>query len=200
MRGPAAGVALWLLLVAPARSSTVAEQRARLPPPSACEDPVAGTWRSHTYDLRRTQWTEFTLTIRRVPGDPTALTGQIVNHSWYGDEAEVQPGPCEGRMRYVVSMDAVGELSPTDDLRFDAVGEWRLDRMLCGDFTNVEYYLDHFTGRIDRTLQEFQSVNNDGMIAFDEPTVFRRIACEDRPPLVAPSPPPFQPPARGCWK
>ena len=195
---------LWLgatLGTGNAGASTVAEQRARLPPPSRCDDPVAGTWKSHTFDARRDQWSEFTLTIRRVPGLASGLQGEIVNESWYGPATEVQPGPCEGRLRYVVSMDATGTLSFDDRVSFGGVGTWRLDRVVCGDFSG-DYFLDQFTGQLDRDLQEFQSVNNDGGVAFNEPTVFRRVACTDVPgPFAAEvQAPPFQPPrARGCW-
>jgi hypothetical protein len=64
------------------------------------------------------------------------------------------------------------------------------------------YNLDHFTGRIDTELQEFQSVNNDGGRAVNEPKVFRRVRCLEPPmaPHVAIAPPPFYPTSwqRGC--
>jgi hypothetical protein len=41
----------------------------------------------------------------------------------------------------------------------------------------ILYRPDHFTGTIDPAIQEFQSVNNDGGRAVNDPMVFRRIAC-----------------------
>jgi hypothetical protein len=63
------------------------------------------------------------------------------------------------------------------------------------------YYPDHFTGKIDSAIQEFQSVNNDGGPAVNEPVVFRRIRCLDAPfrnKSEAP-PPAFAPPKRRAW-
>jgi hypothetical protein len=191
-------VGLLLLLEVPrAFAGTIAEQRQRLPPPAKCTDPVAGVWRSHTYDEQYGEWNSFTLQIHRDPAEPTRLVGEIHNHSWFGPSTEVQPGPCAGALRYEVSMDALGTLSGLD-LEFGGQGAWRLDKVLCGSFDGG-YNLDHFTGTIDPAIQEFQSVNNDGGSALNVPTVFRRISCFDDPiahPRV--DPPPFLPPSSGC--
>ena len=183
-----------------AAPSTVAEQRARLPPPAKCTDPIAGVWKSHDYRTDRRMWTEFTIEIRRVADDETALAGTITNHTWDGTEADVQPGPCGiDQLRTVISMDAQGRVEG-DDLSFGGVGKWRLDRQVCGDF-DYGYNLDHFTGVVDHQIEEFQSVNNDGGVSVNEPTVFRRVRCFDSPVATA-NPvarPPFQPPrASGC--
>lgn len=181
-----------------ASPSTVAEQRARLPPPAKCTDKIAGLWKSHDYRPDRQMWTEFTIEVRRVEGSDTALVGTITNHTWDGTEADVQPGPCDAMtLRTVISMDAQGSVEG-DTLFFGGVGKWRLDRQICGSF-NYGYNLDNFTGVVDHTIEEFQSVNNDGGMSINEPTVFRRVRCFDQPtqPSKAVPRPSFQPPARG---
>jgi hypothetical protein len=195
------GLGLLVALTAPrAFAGTIAEQRARLPPPAKCTDPIAGVWKSHTYDPARIQWTEFVLEIRRLDADSPVLTGTITNHSWFGPATEVQPPPCTstGGLEYVVSMDAQGTLTGMD-LQFGGIGSWRLDETKCGYF-GAGYNLDQFTGTIDPAIQEFQSVNNDGGAAVNDPAVFRRIKCFDDPGLQHPpvAPPPFMPPSSGC--
>jgi hypothetical protein len=175
----------------------VAEQRARLPPPARCRDEVAGTWRSHEYDARHGDWTIFTLKIDRIEGSEDALRGTIENHTWYGERSESEPsGVCKGLLRYYVSMDAIGTVAD-GFINFGGTGSWRLDEVPCGRFT-MGYNLDNFSGRIDPDLQEFQSVNNDGGRAVNDPTVFRRVKCSDDDEPEAPTlimkPPPFFPP------
>jgi hypothetical protein len=181
-----------------APAGTVAEQRARLPPPAECQDPVEGVWRSHDFRERWEEWTVFTLEIRRVDGTD-ALRGTIHNHSWYGDPDHSEPGPCDGRLRFEVTMDAEGT-THAGTVRFRGVGQWRLEAVHCGEW-DEGYNLDDFTGPLDLERLEFQSVNNDGGAAVDEPTVFRRVAClppapgEDASaPGVVVRPPPFYPP------
>jgi hypothetical protein len=178
-----------------APAGTVAEQRARLPPPAQCEDPVEGIWRSHDFRDWRRQWTIFTLEIHRVDGTDD-LRGTIRNESWRGDAEQSEPGPCVGELRYDVSMDAVGRVEH-GQIAFGGVGQWRLDAVLCGDF-NGGYNLDNFTGPLDAELLEFQSVNNDGGVSVNEPTVFRRVKCLEGPKLEDPKvvvrPPSFYPP------
>lgn len=188
-----------------APAGTVAEQRARLPPPAACQDPVAGIWQSHDYDERWSEWTIFTLEIKRDEEEPSKLAGRILNHSWMGDETESEPGPCKGRLRFHISMDAEGVADADGHIRFGGIGTWRLDEVLCGTW-NMGYNLDNFSGTIDPELMEFQTVNNDGGRAVNDPTVFRRIKCWDEPeveqePSVVVAPPPFYPPqeqGEGC--
>ena len=187
----------------PAPAGTVAEQRARLPPPAKCPDPVAGIWQSHDYDKRFSEWTIFTLEIRRDTEEKGKLVGKILNHSWLGGDTQSEPGPCEGRLRFKISMDAEGT-SNGADIRFHGVGLWRMDAVVCGNW-NAGYNLDHFTGTIDPELQEFQSVNNDGGRAVNDPTVFRRVKCfdegeDEEEPSVTVAPPPFYPPEQtGGW-
>ena len=173
--------------------ATIQEQRARLPPPAFCEDPVEGLWRSHKYNERWGDWSIFSLEVRRVKGTTNALRGVIRNELWVGGPADEQPPPCRGRRHWVVSMDAQGSIQG-ERIFFGGVGQWRLDRVHCarGPFG---YNLDNFTGEIDTETMEFQSVNNDGGRAVDVPHVFRRVRCfpPDSVPHVEVDPPPFFP-------
>ncbi len=203
---------LWEIRPASAPADTVQQQRARLPPPATCRDPIAGEWKSLDWDERFYEWTEFTLEIRRTNPDATGpeknqLKGFIYNHSWYGPHENSQPGPCDGSLRFRISMDAVGTVDDNLNLAFGGIGRWRLDEVICGTW-NIGYNLDNFTGTIDAEIQEFQSVNNDGGRAVNDPSVFRRIKCYDEGPEevdegphIAVTPPSFYPPedeARGC--
>lgn len=182
-----------------APAGTVAEQRARLPPPATCADPIAGTWTSFDYRERWGEWKIFTLQITRVDGSD-ALTGTITNETWRGDPSQSEPGPCTGQLHYVVSMDAVGKVHD-GQIEFGGVGQWRHDASKCSNFFDhyTRYNLDQFTGPLDLELLEFQSVNNDGGRNVNEPTVFRRVECLDDPsakeqaPKVAVTPPAFYP-------
>lgn len=208
LRTAAVGVALVGFVVGTwipgrSRASTVAEQRARLPPPAACKDSVAGVWKSHSYDTRFRDWTIFTLEIERVESGKDEFVGRITNHSWQAEPHESSPPPCRGELRYVVSMDAQGVVQD-GRINFWGVGTWSLDEVLCGSW-NMGYNLDHFSGQIDPELMEFQSVNNDGGRAVNDPVVFRRVHCNDGEeldvqPKIAVAPPPFTPPEEegGC--
>ena len=167
-----------------------------MPPPATCDDPVVGIWKSHKYSPRYGDWTIFTLEIRRGEQEGT-LVGLIRNHHWDGTPTEEEPGPCvAGKQRWVVSMDARGTVDETGNIAFGGIGQWRLDEVLCSRGP-WGYNLDNFSGTIDPEIQEFQSVNNDGGRAVNEPTVFRRIQCfqaDERPsPEVVSTPPPFYP-------
>ncbi len=210
MRAPRIRTALFVVFTAaltlsPRRApATVEEQRARLPPPAQCPDDVEGVWRSHAYNERWGEWNIFTLTVERVEGDATQLRGTIANQAWYGPSTESARGPCEGRLAYLVSMDAQGALVD-GRISFGGVGAWRIDELYCGQ-DDFGYNLDQFSGAIDPELAEFQSVNNDGGRYINVPTVFRRVAClegaEEPEPTIALTPPPFYPPAEqtggGC--
>jgi hypothetical protein len=192
------------LTLSPRRApATVEEQRARLPPPAQCPDPVQGVWRSHAFNEMWGEWNIFTLRVERVPGSESELKGIITNEAWYGPATESVRGPCESRLQYLVSMDAQGTIVD-DKIAFGGIGTWRLDQLFCGT-ADFGYNLDRFAGTIDLELLEFQSVNNDGGSAVNEPTVFRRIACfDDQPkkPEGDVKPPPFYPKRRassgGC--
>ena len=177
----------------PEAPATVAEQRARLPPAAECEDEIEGKWRAHTYSEWRGRWAEFTLEIHRVKDNPTALTGFIKVHSYQGGPEDTEPGACEG-LRFTGQMPGFGTYAD-GQVAFGS-NEFQLTEVICGDFNSVRYYPDNFTGRIDPALQEFQSVNNDGGAAVNEPAVFRRIACYDdeaMQPKGDVKPPPFFP-------
>jgi hypothetical protein len=186
------------------RASTVAEQRARLPPPADCKDPVAGIWKSHTYDSVFRDWTVFTLEIHRSEPGKDEFEGRISNQSWQAEPHESSPPPCRGELHYLVSMNAQGTVRD-GRINFWGVGEWSLDEVLCGSW-NMGYNLDNFSGQIDPDLVEFQSVNNDGGRAINDPVAFRRVSCHDgedvgREPRIAVAPPPFEPPEEvsvGC--
>jgi hypothetical protein len=192
-------VAAVLLWAGPA-PATIQEQRNRLPPPAECTDPVAGIWKSHQYDPRFGDWTVFELDIHRVDGSSTQLTGTIKNHSWdAGPDQQEPPGCRPGYGEWLVSMDARGTVDAQGNIHFGGVGAWRLDQVIC-NWGPGGYNLDNFSGAIDRSLNEFQSVNNDGGRAVNDPTVFRRIRCHNelanddpRNPNPISTPPPFYP-------
>jgi hypothetical protein len=185
-----------------AAPATVQEQRARLPPAAQCSDAVSGIWKSHKYDDRYREWMMRTLDIQRVEGSETELQGTIESHYWAGEPEQSQPGPCQGQQHVIVSMDARGN-TEGDQIVFSGFGQWRLDELVCGSLEG--YNLDSFAGTVDRELQEFQSVNNDGGRAIDQPEVFRRVSChppapgQEHAPRISVAPPPFYPPeqARG---
>lgn len=188
-------------LIAPAVDATISEQRARLPPPADCGDVVEGIWRAHRYNSRFRDWRVFTLTIRRVAGSESEIVGTIRNQGWDGSPEQEEPGPCSSlRYHWVVSTDAQGTIIG-DDVVFSGVGQWRLDQVLCRRGPGG-YNLDNFSGTIDREIEEFQSVNNDGGRAVNEPTVFRRVRCfpPESQPHIEVRPPPYFPrrTSRGC--
>lgn len=201
------GALVLLPSIAPA---TVAEQRARLPPPATCQDPIEGVWMSHKYEAPFDEWMIFTLEIHRAPGAPlhpppgaaVPLVGRIQAHAWFGGGPQASsPPPC-GRVtsHWTVEMTAEGTLV---DRRVNFWGtRWAVGQVFCGSRT-FGYNLDHFTGLVDLELLEFQSVNNDGGRAVNDPTVFRRVRCLEpvAPPHPYVAPPSFQPPRRsGCGR
>src|SRR5687768_17456758 len=163
--------------VAPA---TVAEQRIRLPPAAECQSEVEGRWKALIWTPYERAWYEFVAEIHRAPGSATELTGVIRVETWLGGPDRSEPGPCTGGRHYRGTMPATGSYVD-GQVRFGGV-RFEIGEVFCGAFGN-DYYTDQFTGKIEKERQEFQSVNNDGGNAVDEPTVFRRIGClEDEPP------------------
>lgn len=161
---------------------SIEEQRARLPPPATCQDPVEGLWMARVWHLG-TEWYIYTLEIHRaVPGQP-GLTGAIHSRFWDGPSNIIEPPPCRpGHLDRTVFMTAAGQANGLD-VSFSGTS-WRPETVTCGapsSASYIRYNLDSFSGRIDPALQEFQSVNNDGGEAVNEPTVFRRIRCFDGP-------------------
>lgn len=199
-----AGISMAVALVVLPAHATIQEQRERLPPPAECTEPITGRWKSHQYTPRFSDWTIFVLDVRRVEGSEPRLEGTISTHHWEGGPDQEEPGPCRpGQEEWLVSMDAAGTVNAEGRIAFWGVGKWRLDRVVCNHGPGG-YNLDHFTGVIDADLQEFQSVNNDGGRAVNEPTLFRRVSCLPPPgqtnPRVVTNPPPFYPqfPQGGC--
>lgn len=184
--------------------ANIEEQRARLPPPATCQDPVEGVWLSHSWYPQQ-EWYMFTLRVRRASAGSRDLVGEIESHAWNGTTQEVEPPACRsGLDHWVIFMPARGHLDEDGTIHFGGTS-WRVKDTFCGYAPGLgSYNLDQFSGKIDADLQEFQSVNNDGGEAVNEPTVFRRVGClEPRPtphPVVAP--PPFFPSMRtgGCGK
>ncbi len=181
--------------------ATVEEQRARLPPPAKCSDPVEGVWLGHYYDARDRTWYKRSLEIHRDPPGSGTLKGEIIAHFWDGGPKDQEPPPCApGRQEHVVHMPSVGTYKEDGSLDFGGTS-WRPDPPICSR-GGYGYAPDHFSGKIDPAIQEFQSVNNDGANAVNEPNVFRRIRCFDssegkpRPPTIDVKPPAFEPPRR----
>ncbi|MBI2897538.1 MAG: hypothetical protein HYY06_28525 [Deltaproteobacteria bacterium] len=195
-------VATVVVLLPALAPADVQEQRARLPPPAACADPVEGTWMSHAYYPHVGQWYIFELAIRRAPPGSGTLAGEMHALYWNGDPGDSEPPTCApGVYRKSVHEPAVGTIDGSR-IAFNGTS-WRADDDFCGAPADA-YNLDNFSGTIDPALQEFQSVlNAPGWV--DVPTVFRRVRCADSPqaPPVLPvkvAPPPIQPPgsSAGC--
>ena len=203
MRLILAAVLFLLVVRVPEAPATVAEQRARLPPPAECESPIEGKWKAIVFSSNDFSWYEFILEVRHVPEDKSRLTGMIYVDTWLGGPEQSEPGPCRGR-RYKGKMDGTGSF--TDGQVTFGGGAFQLVEVICGDqYTSVGYNPDQFTGRVEPDRQEFQSVNNDGGNAVNEPTVFRRIGCFDDQAVAQPTgsdakPPPFFPARKtsGC--
>jgi len=190
--------------------ATVAEQRARLPPPATCTDPVEGIWRAHYYASSRAAWRIFSLEIHRTKGSPTELEGSVTNHGWNGGPDHQEPGACNGSLdEWQIKMDGRGTFSD-GKVRFGGT-RWWLDKQICGKRTwgPGSYNLDQFAGTIDPSQQEFQSVGNDGGALVNVPMVFRRVHCfdegtpQDQPPSapsIVVTPPSYLPGrhASGC--
>ena len=156
---------------------------------------------SHEYKPRYNDWYIFTLTVRRMPHNPTQLTGDITARSWCCGREKQQPPLCPpGQFHWVVFMTGAGTANG-QQIRFGGTS-WRVQEVVCG-YGPGGYNLDQFSGTIDPALQEFQSINNDGGRSVNEPTVFRRIRCLDQAqqqhvPHVKVAPPPLRPPRGGC--
>jgi hypothetical protein len=181
-----------------ARGDMVEEQRARLPPPvdpARCGDTIEGVWVSHSWDPRWHEWSIFTLDVRRKQGSADAFEGTLTNRSWDGTPDEPEPpATCTpGVKHWTVWQYVEGRTHPDGRIEVHA-RSWRIERVYCDRWAT--YNLDHLSGSIDPELQEFQSVNNDGDRAVNDPVVFRRVRCPDaspRQPHVDVSPPPFYP-------
>ncbi len=179
--GFVAGLGLVVLTTFPRETpASVEEQRARLPPPAQCTNDIEGTWLGLRWSSHRRppEWYKVTLEVRYAsPESKTDLTGSINVRFWKGGaEAQTPPSGC----RYgegLIYQPAKGKIID-GNIDFEALS-WQSAMPGC-EYT-AGYYLDHYTGRIDPQILEFQAVNNDGGLAVNEPTVFRRIKCADVP-------------------
>ena len=184
-------------------SASVEEQRARLPPPAECPDKVTGTWQALLWNERQATWYDYQLTIRRSapsadPNGAGPLEGEMTSHYWTGVKSNEKPPPCEpGGRESTVKMPGKGSIDANANLLFGAK-TWEVDHITCGP--PPRYNPDNFSGKIETAINEFQSVNNDGGSAVNEPTVFRRIRCLDAPfRKTSKVPPPAFAPPKHAW-
>ena len=186
-------------------SATVEEQRARLPPPADCPDKVEGTWQALVYTAHQTSWYDYTLVIKRSgPADAKGsgpIEGEMTSHYWYGGATQDKPPSCvPGGRELTIKMPGKGTIDAHANVAFGAT-TWSVGSVQCGYVGG--YNPDNFTGKIDPAIQEFQSVNNDGGGAVNEPAVFRRIRCLGAPDAPfrksTQAPPAFSPPKRSSW-
>ncbi|MBL8680853.1 MAG: hypothetical protein JNK05_16860 [Myxococcales bacterium] len=189
---------------------SIEEQRARLPPAAEqdagadCSDPATGVWLGQQYNQRSRTWQRYRLDIRRRAPGAAELVGTVRVHFWAGWYSHSTPvTACEGagQLAAEVTQNATGRADGVS-LAFGG-NDWRTTQVFCQPpGTAVSYNPDRFTGSIDPSIQEFQSVNNDGGSAVNEPVVFRRIECASAPrPVVViqspAAPPPPMPWGRG---
>jgi hypothetical protein len=189
---------------------SIEEQRARLPPPAACQDPVEGVWMGRVFHQPGRDWYIYTLEIHRASTGSPQLTGVLHARFWNGPPNIYEPLPCgPGVLDRTVFMTGAGTANGLE-INFGGTS-WRPESLNCGPEGSlrwISYNLDQFSGRIDPAIQEFQSVNNDGGEAVNEPTVFRRIRCFDAPSgpsqrasTITIQAPPLLPPQRsGCGR
>lgn len=185
---------------------SVAEQRARLPPPSTdCSDPAAGTWVSHTYFAHVGEWYRFSIALDRQAGG--SLTGVIRSDFWDGGPDDAGPVACgSGWNRQGVVEQAAATFDGTT-LTIDATSWSRDPNHACGEDRYQSYSLDHFAGQIDPATAEFQALLNATGPWKDVPIVFRHVSCGDsassgrEPSLNRGPPPPRIEVSRGwsCW-
>lgn len=196
------------LVLSPRRApADIEEQRARLPPPAACPDPVEGTWMSHAYYPHVGAWYRFELDVRRTaPGDRTLVGETRVEYWMAGPGQSAVPTTCvPGLQHRRISAIADGTI---DGARFVWRGHTLTPEIVvCGEPLN-NYELVTFRGDIDFAREEFQNVLSAGPTWTDIRTVFRRVRCRPpdgtatpppptvTPPPPAPPPPPLAP--RGC--
>ena len=115
------GVGCALVLLPSLAPATVEEQRARLPPPAVCADPLEGVWVSHKYESPYDEWMIFTLDVRRDPrgaaspnlrGVPGRIPviGRITAHAWFGNGPQGSSPPLctPGIHHWQVGMSAEG--------------------------------------------------------------------------------------------
>jgi hypothetical protein len=152
---------------------TIEGQRSLLPKAAACQDPVAGLWEALKFNPAQGNWVHFKLTVRR---EGTSVHGTIISRIWSGSPRDSTPPGCDfGGYDITTSMNAGGT---TNGLTFTFGASHATIVMSQCSFTG-QYYPDKFSGSIDESRQEFQSLNNDGAADINMPYVFRRTACVD---------------------
>ena len=170
------GLVLAIMLAIPLIAS-IEDQRLRLPPAatvddnSSCADPVVGVWLGQQYNPRSISWQKYRLHIRRVTPGSAALVGEVRVLYWTGPQSVVTPpANCEG---VGLSAEILQNATGTVVNNFLSFGgnDWRAGQVFCGSREAVAYNPDHFQGLINVGLQEFQSVNNDGGTAVNEPVI-----------------------------
>ncbi len=155
-------------------ADSIEGQRALLPKPAFCKDPIAGFWEALKYSPFRGNWVHFKLTVHR---EGTNVRGTILSHTWSGSARDNHPPGCEFGMGYDItaSMNAAGT---TNGVRI-TFGSSHATILLAQCTLDADYAPDRFSGIIDDQRQEFQSLNNDGAVDIDVPYVFRRTGCID---------------------
>jgi hypothetical protein len=171
-----AAVRALILGSAGALPTSVEAQRALLPAATTCPRRVAGVWRAQRYAPLLGLWVRFTLHIEeRRDG---TLVGTIRSRIWSGTNADRRPPPCSpGQIDTEHEMPARGRIDG-DRISFGS----RTHRLVADHcprpFGRITGYApDNFSGTLDETRQEFQSVNDDGAYDVNTPYVFRRTAC-----------------------
>ncbi|MEO8877027.1 MAG: hypothetical protein ABI461_15655 [Polyangiaceae bacterium] len=150
-------------------------QRALLPKAAVCTDPITGRWEALKYNPLRSDWVHFMLTVHR---EGAVVSGTILSHTWSGGPRDSAPPACEpGGYDLTVSMNARGGTSG-ERITFGA-SHFSIVFSKC-PMTVVDYVPDQFSGTIDPGRQEFQSLNNDGVVDINQPYVFRRTGCVDQ--------------------
>ncbi len=168
------------------RPGSVGQQRAILPRAVHCDDEVVGTWRAQKYDPIYGDWMLATLFIHR--GASNEIHGSMVVHQWDGGPFSIRPSAC-GPDGFDFLVDEPAEGFATGRHVDFGAHSWRLREVRCnGALRAIDYHPDHFTGTIDPEREEFQSVNNDGGRAVNDPMVFRRIGCLDQVPRASEAP------------
>lgn len=196
-----------VVVLAPRRApADIEEQRSRLPPPAACQDPVEGIWMSHSFYPHVGAWYIFVLDVHRTAPGARTLVGETRVEYWHAGPTEPNvPTQCvPGLQHRKISAIADGTL---DGPHFVWRGHTLTPEIVvCGEPLN-NYELVTFRGDIDFAREEFQNVLSAGPTWTDIRTVFRRIQCRGAdgsatspgpavpPPPPAPPPPP--PSARG---
>jgi len=165
---------------------------ALLPAAVPCNEPVAGRWVSREYFEEHGDWYRFELRMKRDPGQPGKLKGEIVSRSWTGSPSDTAPGKCHSRARenyefdWTVRMRASGVVEG-DQLSFEGTS-LSVDENRCGvPVTEGSYNLDRFSGHLLEDGLHLVAFNNDGGRADHELHLFRRVACARGPSHLASS-------------